>query len=167
MFDWSEPTHTSPTSTSLTMIGALPFLPVMVMVKGPPDFSFASRPVHLPSASAIADLVWSWNFTVIFSPGSAMPQTGSAMSLCNTMWSLNRPLGNLRACRPSKAQRGAEQCRAQRCPYEILEWLHLQSPFSALVRPTYTALQQYGKTNAAIAVEKLSESVPAWTRPHN
>src|ERR1035438_10391628 len=112
MFDWPDPSHTSPTSTSLMTIGtpgAPPFLPVIVIVKGPPDFSFANRTIHVPVASAVADFVWPLNFTVIFSPGSAVPQMGTCMLFCNTMWSLNKALGftsaRAEAARNSVAQR--------------------------------------------------------------
>jgi hypothetical protein len=44
---------------------------------------------------------------------------------------------------------------------------NLESPFSVLIRSNYTALQRSGKTNAAILVEKQSDSVPLWTRPRN
>jgi hypothetical protein len=43
----------------------------------------------------------------------------------------------------------------------------MESPFSAPVRPDYSALQRYGKTNAAIPVAKQSESALSWTQPHN
>src|ERR1039458_5964770 len=53
---------------------------------------------------------------------------------------------------------------------EWLSWyilVKLESPFSALIRLDCTALQQYGKGRAGIAVEKQSDSVPPWTRPRN
>src|ERR1017187_5165275 len=109
MFDWPDPSHTSPTSTSLTVIAALSFLPAIVIVYGPPDFSFANRTIHVPVASAVADFVWPLNFTVIFSPGSAVPQMGTCMPFCSTMWSLIKALGftsaRAEAARNSVAQR--------------------------------------------------------------
>src|ERR1035437_5381256 len=112
MFAWPDPSHTSPTSTSLMTIGtpgAPPFLPAIVIVYGPPDFSFANRTIHVPVASAVADFVWPLDFTVIFSPADATPHTGADMRSCNTMWSLNRAWGfssaRAEARRNSVAQR--------------------------------------------------------------
>jgi hypothetical protein len=45
--------------------------------------------------------------------------------------------------------------------------LYLESPFSVLIRLNCTAPDGYCKTNAAIAVERQSDSVPPWTRPCN
>jgi hypothetical protein len=42
--------------------------------------------------------------------------------------------------------------------------LHLESPFSDAIRRDCTAPDGYRKTNAAIPVEKQSDSVPPWTR---
>ena len=86
MFDWPDPSHTSPTSTSFTTIGASPaLLPAIVISNGPPDFSLVRRTIHLPVASAVADLVWPLNLIVTFSAGSAVPQIGTDIPLCNTM----------------------------------------------------------------------------------
>src|ERR1017187_3432249 len=123
MFDWPDPSHTSPTSTSLTVIAALSFLPAIVIVYGPPDFSFANRTIHVPVASAVADFVWPLNFTVIFSPGSAVPQMGTCMPFCSTIWSPNKVLGfpsaRAEAARNSVAQRDKT---SRRVFIRNLEW---------------------------------------------
>ena len=51
MFDWPEPSHTSPTSTSLMVRVFFPFTP---SVCGPPAGSLSNRTTHLPSAAALA-----------------------------------------------------------------------------------------------------------------
>ena len=53
---------------------------------------------------------------------------------------------------------------------DIVIWrntVNLYSPLSALMCSDYTAHQRYGKTNAAIAVDKQSDFMPPRTRPHN
>ena len=99
MFDCPDPSQTSPTSTSLIVIGVLPALPVIVIVNGAPAFaaSFASFTIHLPSASAVANFVWPAIFTVTFSPASAVPHTGTVRPFCSTMWSLNKAAGFISA----------------------------------------------------------------------
>jgi hypothetical protein len=47
--------------------------------------SFFRRTIHLPAVSAVADVVWPLNLIVTFSAGSAVPQMGTDMPLCNTM----------------------------------------------------------------------------------
>jgi hypothetical protein len=39
--------------------------------------------------------------------------------------------------------------------------------FSGFIRSNYTTLQQNGKTNAAIPVNKRSDSMPPWIRARN
>ena len=90
MFDCPDPTQTSPTKISFTVIE---FFPAIVISAGPPGFNFASFTIHLPSAPAVADFVCPSNFTVTFSPGSAVPQTGTTIPFCNTAWSLNSEEG--------------------------------------------------------------------------
>src|ERR1035437_7516312 len=98
MFDWPEPSHTSPTRTSFTMIGVSPaFLPAMVISNGPPGFNFPRRTVHFPVASAVADLVWPLNLMVPFAAGSAVPHIGTGIPLCSTMWSLKSVEGSTSA----------------------------------------------------------------------
>ena len=79
MFDWPEPIHTSPTNTSSI------FLSPTVSTSGPPALSGSSFTHHLPSWPAVADFVWSRNFTVTDSPWLAVPYTGTAMPRCSTM----------------------------------------------------------------------------------
>src|SRR5437763_2883706 len=69
------------------------FLPAIVMLKGPPGLSLPRRTIHLPSEPATADAFVPFIVTDIFSPGSAVPQTGTVMPLCATMWSLKRAAG--------------------------------------------------------------------------
>src|ERR1017187_808374 len=94
MLDWPDPSHTSPIRTSFTTTGTSPaLLPAIVISNGPPALSLVKRNIHFPLASAVADLVWPLNLIVIFSAGSAEPQIGTSMPLCNTMWSLNSAEG--------------------------------------------------------------------------
>jgi hypothetical protein len=58
---------------------------------------------------------------------------------------------------------GLQAGSARACKYPALK---LESPFSAPIRWNCTAPDGYCKTNAAIAVEKQSDSVPPWT-PRN
>lgn len=41
---------------------------------------------QVPSLPAVADFTWPRNSTVTRSPGSAFPQTGTAISRCKTIW---------------------------------------------------------------------------------
>ncbi len=82
MFDWPEPSHTSPSNTSLN---STVLAPLTVSVKGPPAFIGSSLSDHFPSLLAVADFDWSPMVTVTFSAGSAQPQTGSGVSRCSTM----------------------------------------------------------------------------------
>src|SRR4051812_14642707 len=87
MFDCPEHTHTSPTSTSLTVSV---FLPFTVSAAGLALAGIAgSFAVHLPEPSALALAVWSPKVTVTGSFASAVPHTGTAMPCWRTMWSPN------------------------------------------------------------------------------
>src|SRR5665213_2843734 len=90
MLDWPEPSQTSPMRTSFTVIE---FFPERVISKGPPGLRWERRTTHLPSAPATADFVCFLKVTVTFSPGSAVPHTGTDMPLWRTMWSLNSEEG--------------------------------------------------------------------------
>ena len=96
MFDWPEPTHTSPMRMSSSSIL---FLPLTVMLWALPSaFMAGSTTFQLPWASALAVAVASSSFTVTSSPGSAQPQIGNGRSRCNTMW-LPMTLGSLTSAR--------------------------------------------------------------------
>ena len=100
IFDCPEPTHTSPTSTSCTWIV---LLPAMVMSYGPPGFSFVNRTIQRPSAPATALRCCFRKVTVTFSPGAAVPHTGTDIPLCNTAWSLNSGEGFTSACETAES----------------------------------------------------------------
>ena len=85
MFDWPEPTQTSPTRTSFNSIL---FLPLTVRVWGLPSaFLAGSVTFQLPLPSALVLTLLSPNWTTTSSLGSAHPQIGSGLSRCRTMWS--------------------------------------------------------------------------------
>ena len=103
MFDCPEQSQTSPTSTSLNVTAVLP----PETTSGVPAcfgsaFIAGSLTSHLPESSAVAEASWPRNLTVTFSPGSAVPQTGTAMPCCSTMWSpkTGAALAAARACGP-------------------------------------------------------------------
>src|SRR5690349_2261539 len=84
MFDWPDPSHTSPTITSLiTML----FAPAIVISSGPAAVSGFNQASHLPFAADLVDTLCPWNSTRTASPGSAEPQIRTGMPSCNTMWS--------------------------------------------------------------------------------
>ena len=83
MFDWPPQSHTSPTSTSLSVSV---FSPAMVISRGDALAGIASRrTIHLPPSSAVADFSWPPKRTVTFSPAFAHPQTGTGMPRCRTI----------------------------------------------------------------------------------
>ena len=55
----------------------------------------ASFTIHLPSAAAFAFTVCPAKLTEISSPGSAVPQTGTAISRCNTTLSTKIGAGTI------------------------------------------------------------------------
>ena len=65
----------------------------MVIAYGPPGVIFANRTIQRPSAPATVLRLCFRNVTVTFSPGAAVPHTGTARPLCSTAWSLNRADG--------------------------------------------------------------------------
>ena len=122
MFDWPDPSHTSPTRTSFTTIGASPgLLPAIVISNGPPALSLVRCTIHLPAASAVADLVWPLNLMVIFSAGSAVPQIGTGMSLCNTMWSPKSAEGF--TCADAAAAQHIVMQRDARSEYVLIDFI--------------------------------------------
>jgi len=63
-------------------------LPVTTSVRASAEaFKASSLSIHLPSASAVADLDWPAKATVTVSPASAQPQTATGFSRWRTMWS--------------------------------------------------------------------------------
>ena len=82
-----EQNHTSPTTTFLN---ASAFSPVTRnSVPSAQAFSGASLSRHLPCASAVAVAVCPANDTVTFSPGAALPHTGTLCPCWSTMLSPN------------------------------------------------------------------------------
>src|SRR5688572_22995024 len=88
MLDCPEPTQTSPTRTSLMMIGLEP-APAIFSSSAPPAVTGSSLSDHLPCWSDVADFLCPRNVTSTFSPAPAVPQTGTGTSLWRTIWSLN------------------------------------------------------------------------------
>ena len=85
MFDWPEPSHTSPTRM---LVRVLVSPDVMTRDCGVKEaFNLPSFTSHLPSASARVDLLWPANFTATSAPGAAQPQTGTACCCWSTMLS--------------------------------------------------------------------------------
>ncbi|MNF90973.1 hypothetical protein D3C84_735600 [compost metagenome] len=83
MFDWPEQSQTSPTNIFFRTIV---FVPLMVISRGVNDaFIGLSLTDHLPELSAIVVLFCPAKATDIFSPGLAVPQTGTSFSCCKTM----------------------------------------------------------------------------------
>ena len=82
MFDCPEPTHTSPTSTSLIVTVLAPLTTISC---GPPAFSGSRVTFHLPPLSAAAVCFWPQMATVTFSSAAAVPQTGTRISRWITM----------------------------------------------------------------------------------
>ena len=76
MLDWPEACQTSPTSTFLMV---MTFFPLTVSSTDPPGLSGSSLTAHFPSLSATVDLRLPPISTLIFSPGSALPQIGTAI----------------------------------------------------------------------------------------
>ena len=100
MFDWPEPSQTSPTSTSEKVTV---FWPLTVSVCGPAAASGASFTDHLPSAPAFAVAVWPAIVTVTSSPGAAVPHTGTAVARWSTMW-LPKMAGSFTSARAAMAK---------------------------------------------------------------
>ena len=109
MFDWPEQIQTSPASTSLKV---RVFLPLTVIVYGPPVGSGSSITSHFPFGPALAVLPWSLMVTVTSSPGSAQPQTRSFCSRWRTMWSLKMAGSFTSARAGSKNQPATRQVRS-------------------------------------------------------
>src|SRR5262245_14124431 len=84
MFDWPEASHTSPVTTSLKVIA---FLPRTTTSNGSRRSSGGRSARKRPLGSAVASTVCPAAVTVIFSPGSAMPHTGTLRPSWSTMWS--------------------------------------------------------------------------------
>src|SRR4051812_38400914 len=84
MFDWPEPTQTSPTSTLCTVTVVLP---ATVISYGPPALSGPKRTAHRPSAPVVVDSLAPATVTVTFSPGSAQPHTRAFAPCWSTMLS--------------------------------------------------------------------------------
>jgi hypothetical protein len=84
MLDWPLYTQTSPTWTLVKLTLALPEVTVIVLGNALADM-LARLTCHLPSLSATADPFWFRNCTVTVTPGSAAPNTGTAIPCCNTM----------------------------------------------------------------------------------
>ena len=59
----------------------------------------------MPCASAVAERVWPLRVTATFSPGVAVPQMGTSVPLCKTMWSLKSVEGLTAALAASVKQR--------------------------------------------------------------
>src|SRR5688572_30692695 len=87
MLDCPLAIHTSPTST---FFSEMLFLPVTFSSSGPPASSLSSFTIQVPRL-AFVETVLPRNSTVTFSPSSAHPQIGTAVSRCNTMLSENKP----------------------------------------------------------------------------
>jgi hypothetical protein len=84
MLDWPLHTQTSPTWTPVKLTLAPPEVTVIVLGTALADM-LAKSTCHLPSLAATTDLLWFWNCTVTVAPGSAAPNTGTAIPCCNTM----------------------------------------------------------------------------------
>ena len=68
-------------------------VPAMVISNGPPARRSVRRTIHLPAALVAAVCFWPVSVTVTCSPGLAVPQMGTDMPLCSTMWSLKSVAG--------------------------------------------------------------------------
>ena len=94
----------------------------IVISNGPPAFNFSRRTVHLPLASATAVFVCPFKLTDTFSAGSAVPQIGTAIPLCNTIWSLNRFEGfTSPAAKPAKYSVAKRNARIGRVFVKFIE----------------------------------------------
>ena len=92
MFDCPMPSHTSPTSTSENVV------PQTTSWRPTDEYAIGSSVTrHLPSAPAFAVFVCPANLTTTFSPGSAMPHTGTGRFACNTAPSVNTAAGRTAA----------------------------------------------------------------------
>jgi hypothetical protein len=81
MFDCPDPSHTSPTRTSL--IATL----LMFISSGPAATSGFSHAVHLPFSAAFTVTLCPWKSTFTLSPGSAEPQMRTGIPCWSTIWS--------------------------------------------------------------------------------
>src|ERR1035437_649884 len=83
MLDCPEHNHTSPiiTSSNWTLVE-----PLTAKVYGPPAFMADRTAFHSPRSLAWTCWLPVESVTVIFSFGSAQPQTTSGFSCCKTMW---------------------------------------------------------------------------------
>src|ERR1035438_2818030 len=83
IFDCPEHNHTSPiiTSSNSTLVA-----PLTARVYGPPAFMAATTAFHSPRSLAWTCWLPVESVTVIFSFGSAQPQTTSGFSCCKTIW---------------------------------------------------------------------------------
>ena len=94
ILDWPEHSHTSPSSTLLTVTV---FLPFRVSVNGPPAGRGARLTRQCPSVPATVETDCVPSVTVTFSDGSAVPQTGTWTPRCKTMLSWNSADGRTSA----------------------------------------------------------------------
>jgi hypothetical protein len=101
MFDCPDASHTSPTSTSLTVSV---FLPDTVSVSASPAGRGSSFTDQLPARSAVVFFVCLPSVTLTSSPASAQPQTGTAASRWSTAWSL-KTLGSFTSAGAPDANR--------------------------------------------------------------
>src|ERR1035441_3842031 len=81
MFDCPDPSHTSPTKTSL--MATLP----MLISSGPAATSGFSHTVHFPFSAAFTVTLCPWKSTFTLSPGSAHPQMRTGIPCWSTIWS--------------------------------------------------------------------------------
>src|SRR5579862_6888435 len=88
MLDWPEQTQTSPTATLRISKW---WSPSTASVYGPGLWIGLNVTTQLPWLLAMVESDWPAMVTVTFWPGAAVPHTGSFLSRCRTMLSVNRP----------------------------------------------------------------------------
>src|SRR5262245_22917038 len=84
MFDWPEPSHTSPIRTSSSSRVLLPLIVIVWPLALAANFGRAT--FQLPFSSALAVALLPPNDTVTDSSLSAQPQTVTGLSRWTTMW---------------------------------------------------------------------------------
>ena len=111
MFDCPEPSHTSPTSTSCTVIE---FLPFTTSVCGPPALKLRQleRPLAVLARLGGPGLARDGGGDLA-SPGSAQPQSEQSSSCWRTMWS-EKMAGSFTSARASGAARAISETMARR-----------------------------------------------------
>src|SRR5262249_55386041 len=102
------------------------FLPVRIMVYGPPAVIFGKATTHLPSLSVTVDAVVLCSpritSSVTFSPGSAVPHTLQFMPCCNTMPSPKSVCGLTSALAGRATAAGTNGENMNRCFIAATPW---------------------------------------------